>query len=128
MSKFAIVNQRYIMKDTILVCTVLSPAYSNPILETIREIEGEKGDEYATKVLSAMLENSRTLEHIRKPSNADEYVLASLVKPSPPPQTINKSSIGQKYVCSKCSSKFYDLNGRVKACPSCQTPIKDLTC
>lgn len=129
MSKFTIVNQRYIAKDNKLVCTVMSPAYSNPMLETLREIESSKNDEYSLKVLQAMISKSKISQDIRKPTPADEYVFNSFAKPTAlPSKSTTKEGIGQKYICSKCSAKFYDLNGRVNACPSCQTPIKEITC
>lgn len=115
-SKFSMVSNRYIFKQNEFVCSVLSLSYAKPLLEKLRELESTQGTEYAEKVLQNMKTGALRLV-LSDPTEMDKSIIRSLLA-SPG----SKPGIGIKRTCVKCSNKFYDLEGKIKACPSCHTP------
>lgn len=126
MSVFAVVSQRYLIEKQEVICTILSPAFAVPLLKKLRDLEEEKDCAFAKQILDHMIDKSRISDHIRRPTHLDLNLAKDLVKPSALPNS-NRKVIGDKHKCKGCDRAFYDLKGKVIACPTCNTPIKDLT-
>jgi len=44
---------------------------------------------------------------------------------------LDKASLGERYACFTCGTKFYDLNRPIPTCPECETdqreaPVRDV--
>jgi len=108
MSNFTLVGSRYLFCDGAHVCTIIKEegVYS-PIL--LKKLNDYNSAFQGLAVLSNVL---------REPNPTDKKVIKSYLSPA-----VADEKYGKKHMCSKCSQKFYDLRGRVTACPSCKTPI-----
>lgn len=120
MGDFSVVGSRYIHCDGKHVCTVIKDegAYVPPLLRKLNSYEERI---YALTVLDKMI--GRMGSVLREPEDTDKRVIESLLIPRS--SLLAESKHGVKHTCVKCGQKFYDLNGRVKACPAanCKEPL-----
>lgn len=114
-SKFCLIGGRYILHDDTVVCTVLEIQYARPLLAKMENLEVEEGTEVALKVLNHLATNGDFSSKIRIPTDTDKVsAKANLVGPP--------TKYGQKHVCTKCGKKYYNLHGKIDACPSQSCP------
>jgi len=117
MSNFTLVGSRYLFCDGAHVCTIIKEegVYS-PIL--LKKLNGYNSAFQGLAVLDRLIEDAVLSNVLREPNPTDKKVIKSYLSPA-----VADEKYGKKHMCSKCSQKFYDLRGRVTACPSCKTPI-----
>lgn len=125
MSKFIVIGDKFLFRDGKIIITINSPIYVKPIFEKIKAIEFEKGTEFAIELAKRLPLNARLASHVRIPEKVDFSVINGSVK-TPPTPTSTVKGIGTKHTCTKCSAKFYDLMGKIKKCPHCETPVTDM--
>lgn len=121
MAAFSLINQKYLLRNNIVVCVIFSKTHSPILLDKINEIAENTSEDYAQKVLLTMMKDGNKIAfYLKAPSEADKTMAQSYVKSAP------KTKMGTKYACLKCNQKFYDLCGKITQCPACKTPVQDL--
>lgn len=116
-SKFSLLSEKYLFHDNKVAATISDSRYARPMLYRMEQLEIEEGTNNALQILFYLATQHELSSKVRIPSPVDLEAAKSTTTGPP-------TRYGHKHTCTRCTQKFFDLNGKIDKCPSCKSSIK----